>query len=220
MKKILEKNYKIVIALILGFMVIVSFLNAANDSLIYDEDAHIPAGYSYLTRHDIRLNPEHPPLLKDLSALPLLFIKPNFDITQDFWTKDNADDSQWNAGKNFLFRSGNDPDAIIFLSRLPIILLSLLLGIFIFKWTRELAGITAGIFALVLYAFDPNILGHNHFVTTDLGIAAFITFALYYFLRFIKEPIGKNIFLAGLFLGLVQLVKFSSVLLFPVFGLL
>ncbi|MFA7209763.1 MAG: glycosyltransferase family 39 protein [Parcubacteria group bacterium] len=220
MKKILEKNHRLIIALILGFMAIVSVLNANNDSLIYDEDAHIPAGYSYLTQHDIRLNPEHPPLLKDLSALPLLFIKPNFDTTQDFWTKDNADASQWNAGKNFLFGSGNDPDRIIFLSRLPMILLSLLLGIFIFKWTRELAGITAGIFALVLYAFDPNILGHNHFVTTDLGIAAFVTFSLYYFLRFIKEPTGKNIFLAGLFLGLVQLVKFSSVLLFPVFGLL
>lgn len=220
MQAFLEKNHKLIIIVILGFMAIVSVLNAEKDALIYDEDAHIPAGYSYLTQHDMRLNPEHPPLLKDLSALPLLFIRPNFDITQDFWTRDNADASQWNAGKNFLFASGNDPDSIIFLSRLPIILLSLILGFFIFKWTHELAGITAGLFALTLYAFDPNILGHNHFVTTDLGIAAFITFALYYFLRFIKEPTGKNILLAGLFLGLVQLAKFSSVLLFPVFGLL
>ncbi|MDP1884642.1 MAG: glycosyltransferase family 39 protein [Candidatus Moranbacteria bacterium] len=220
MQKFLEKNYRLIIIAILGFIAIVSVLNARNDSLIYDEDAHIPAGYSYLTQHDIRLNPEHPPLLKDLSALPLLFIRPNFDTTQDFWTTDNADNGQWNAGKNFLFGSGNDPDEIIFLSRLPIILLSLLLGLFIFKWTREMAGLTAGLFALTLYAFDPNILGHNHFVTTDLGIAAFTAFALYYFLRFIKEPTGKNILLAGLFLGLVQLVKFSSVLLFPVFGLL
>lgn len=220
MKKFLEKNYKIIILLILSFMTIVSILNADNDALIYDEDAHIPAGYSYLTQHDIRLNPEHPPLLKDLAALPLLFIQPKLDTTQDFWIKDDADASQWNAGKSFLFGSGNNPDQIIFWSRLPIVLLSLLLGLFIFKWTRELAGIIAGLFALTLYAFDPNILGHNHFVTTDLGIAAFIVFSLYYFLRFIKEPSAKNIWLAGLFLGLVQLVKFSSVLLFPVFGLL
>ena len=220
MQKIIEKNHKLIVGILLSFMLIVSAINATNDSLIYDEAAHIPAGYSYLIAHDMRLNPEHPPLLKDLSAIPLLFIQPKFDTNADFWTKDNADASQWNAGKNFLFASGNNADQIIFWSRIPIILISLLLGFFIFKWTRELAGITAGVFALTLYSFDPNILGHNHFVTTDIGIAAFIAFAFYYFLRFIKEPTGKNIFLAGLFLGLVQLVKFSSVLAFPIFGLI
>lgn len=220
MKKFLEKNHILIIFIILAFMTVVSVLNAENDSLIYDEEAHIPAGYSYLTQFDIRLNPEHPPLLKDLSALPLLFMQPKFDTTQDFWTKDDADASQWNAGKSFLFGSGNDPDQIIFWSRLPIILLSLILGLFIFKWAHKMAGITAGLFALTLYAFDPNILGHNHFVTTDLGIAAFITFAFYYYLKFIKEPTWKNVAIAGLFLGLVQLAKFSSVLTFPVFGLI
>jgi 4-amino-4-deoxy-L-arabinose transferase-like glycosyltransferase len=220
MKKFLEKNYLGVIIAILSFMTIVSILNAQNDSLIYDEDAHIPAGYSYLTQHDMRLNPEHPPFLKDLAGFPLLFLDLKFDTTKDFWTKDNADNSQWNAGKEFLFQSGNNPDQIILWSRLPIILLSLILGLFIFKWASELAGTLAGLFALTLYAFDPNILGHNHFVTTDLGIAAFLTFSFYYFLRFIKKPTWKNVFLAGIFLGLVQLVKFSSVLAFPIFGMI
>jgi hypothetical protein len=220
MQKFLEKHHIKIIILILAFVAIVSVLNAKNDALIYDESAHIPAGYSYLTQLDMRLNPEHPPLLKDLTAIPLLFIHPNFDITQNFWTTDNADASQWNAGKYFLFGAGNNADQIIFWSRLPIVLLSLVFGLFIFKWTREMAGITAGLFALTLYAFDPNILGHNHFVTTDLGIAAFMTFSFYYFLKFVKEPTWKNVFIGGIFLGLVQLVKFSSVLLFPVFGLI
>jgi 4-amino-4-deoxy-L-arabinose transferase-like glycosyltransferase len=220
MQKILEKNYRFFVFTILIFILGVSLFNAKNDSLIYDEAAHIPAGYSYLTQHDMRLNPEHPPLLKNLSAIPLLFFQPSFDTTADFWTKDNADASQWNAGKSFLFASGNNPDQIIFWSRLPIILISLALGLLIFKWTRELAGTAAGLFALILYAFDPNILGHNHFVTTDIGIATFTALAFYFFLRFIKEPTTKNILLAGLFLGLVQLVKFSSVLSFPVFILI
>src|SRR5262245_38589655 len=37
-----------------------------------DETAHLVAGYSYLITHDYRLNPEHPPLVKMLAALPLL----------------------------------------------------------------------------------------------------------------------------------------------------
>ncbi len=199
-------------------MLVVSLFNAWWDTAIYDETAHIPAGYSYLTQKDMRLNPEHPPLLKNLSAIPLLFMDLNFDTAQKFWTEDV--NGQWDAGRNFLWDSGNNPDMIIFWSRVPFIILSLLLGLFIFKWTKEIAGIWAGLFALVLYAFDPNILGHNHFVTTDLGIAAFMTFSFYYFIRFIKDPSWKNVFLFGTFLGLVQLAKFSSIMLFPIYGLI
>lgn len=218
MEDFIKRNYRWIIGAVLAAVAIVSILNAKNDSLIYDEDAHIPAGYSYLTQHDMRLNPEHPPLIKDLAALPLLSMHLNFDTSLPFWNKD-PDTAQWEAGKVLLFESGNNPDKIIFWSRIPIILLSLLLGLFIFKWTRELAGTAAGVFAFLLYAFDPNVLGHNHFVTTDLGIAAFVAFSFYYYFRFIKDPSWKNVFWAGLFLGLVQLAKFSSVLIFPVFFL-
>jgi hypothetical protein len=219
MKKFLEKHHIAFIVIVLTFMAIVSILNAKNDSPIYDELAHIPAGYSYLTQHDIRLNPEHPPLLKDLAAFPLLFMHLNFDTAQPFWNE-NPNDAQWNAGKYFLYQAGNNPEKIVFWSRLPIILLSLILGIFIFVWTRKLAGVTAGLLALVFYAFDPNILGHNHYVTTDLGIAAFFAFALYYFIKFLKNPSWKNVFFGGIFLGLLQLTKFSSVLIFPILGLM
>jgi hypothetical protein len=219
MKKFLEKNYLWLVSLIILFILIVSVINAKNDSPIYDEIAHIPAGYSYLTQHDMRLNPEHPPLIKDLSALPLVFMHLNFDTQKPFWNE-NPNDAQWNAGKYFLYQAGNNPEKIVFWSRLPIIFLSLILGIFIFVWARQLAGITAGIIALILYAFDPNILGHNHYVTTDLGIAAFFAFALYYFIKFLKNPSWKNVFFGGIFLGLLQLAKFSSVLIFPILGLI
>lgn len=219
MKVFFQRHYKKIIIFSLALTVFLSIMNARNDSMIYDEDAHIPAGYSYLKTFDMRLNPEHPPLLKDLSAIPLLFINPALDTTKDFWEQ-NPNDAQWNSGKSFLFNSGNDPDQIIFWSRLPIILIFVLLSLFIFFWTKEIAGIGAGLLAFTLFTFDPNILGHNHYVTTDLGIAAFITFVFYYFLKFLKNPNRKNVWLLGLFLALVQLTKFSSVLIFPVFGLI
>ena len=217
MQKFLEKNYKIIVGIILAFMLIVSVLNAWWDSAIFDETAHIPAGYSYLTRHDMRLNPEHPPLLKDLAALPLVFMHLGFDTTQKFWTTDI--NGQWEAGHNLFWQMNNDANQIIFWSRIPIVLLSLFFGLFIFKWGKELAGILGGLFALTLYAFDPNILGHNHFVTTDLGIAGFMLISFYYFLRFIKDPSWKNVAIGGFFLAIVQLTKFSSIMLLPVFAL-
>lgn len=219
MQYFLVKYHRFIILAVLAFTLSVSFLNARNDSLTYDEDAHIPAGYSYLKERDMRLNPEHPPLLKDLAALPLLAIDPVFDTQKPFWSE-NANDAQWNAGKYFLYGAGNNPDEIIFLSRLPFILIYLLLALFIFRWTRELSGIIGGLVAFFLFALDPNILGHNHLVTTDLGIAAFLVPAFYFFLKFVKNPSWKNTFLFGLVWGILQLVKFSSVLTLPVFGLM
>ncbi len=218
MFKKITKQAPVIIILILGFMLIVSTLNARNDSLIFDEDAHIPAGFSYVTQHDMRLNPEHPPMLKDLAGLMLLPLHLKFNTSKKFWT--TKINGQWEAGHDLFWQEGNNADLAIFWSRIPFILLSLLLGWFIFYWTKELAGTMAGLFALLLYAFDPNILGHNHFVTTDLGIAAFMTFSFYYFLRFIKKPSWKNVFLGGFFLGLVQLAKFSFITLFPIYGLI
>ena len=53
-----------------GLMIVLAIVSMRQESAIMDEVAHIPAGYSYLTQRDMRLNPEHPPLLKDLSAIP------------------------------------------------------------------------------------------------------------------------------------------------------
>lgn len=222
MENFLKKNYKLIVLFIMIFFVTVSVLNAKNDSATYDEVAHIPASYSYLTEHDMRLNPEHPPLIKNLSGLPLLFLDLKFDTTQKFWTEDFAEfweNGQWGAGKHLLYEAGNDPDQILFWARIPIILISVFLGLFLFKWGKELAGTLGGLFVLTLYAFDPNILGHNHYVTTDIGIATFLTLCFYYFIRFIKTPTWKNVLIGGIFLSLASLVKFSAILAFPIFGL-
>lgn len=65
----------IVAALCLIFSgLVVSF--ARSNSATFDETSHLPAGYSYLRWHDYRLNPEHPPFVKKLAALPLLWSEP------------------------------------------------------------------------------------------------------------------------------------------------
>jgi len=213
----LEKYQNCIVAGILLVMLAVSIGTALGDAAIMDEVAHIPSGYSYVRYGDYRLNPEHPPILKDLAGIPLQFLDLTFPTDDKFWTTDA--NGQWEAGWKFMYLPQNDTEKLIFWSRFPIILLSLILGFLIFKWARELFGAKAGLLALTLYAFDPNILGHNHYVTTDLGIAAFSVFAFYFFIRYLKNPGWKTIFWAGIFLGLAQLAKFSAVLLFPIFGI-
>jgi len=206
-------------AILLIIMVVLGFLSMKEESAIMDEVAHIPAGYSYLIKKDMRLNPEHPPLIKDLAAIPLYFIdKINFPEQIPAWqTKVNG---QWDFGFNFLYKSNNDADKIIFWSRIPMLLILLILGLYIFKWTKELFGPSSALFALFLYTFSPTFIAHGRYVTTDVGAAAGFFIATYYFVKFLQSPSKKNLFLAGIFFGIAQIIKFSLFLLIFYFAVL
>lgn len=210
-------------SLIAGILLIIVFLlcvfSMKDDSATMDEVAHLPAGYSYLTQKDMRLNPEHPPLIKDLSAIPLLFIQGiNFPSEIKDWKEDI--NGQWGFGYYFLYQAGNPVDQMIFWGRIPMILILILLGFYIFKWARELFGNKAGLLSLFLFSFSPTFLTHGRLVTTDVGAAAGIFIATYYFIKFLKNSSRKNLIFAGLALGFAQLLKFSVILLFPFFGIL
>jgi len=212
---------------ILLFMVFLfCVFSMKDDSVTMDEVAHLPAGYSYLTQKDMRLNPEHPPLMKDLAAIPLLFIKNlpagrqgiNFPKDIKSWQEDV--NGQWDFGFNFLYQSGNPVDKMIFWGRIPMILILILLGFYIFKWTKELFGQKTALLALFLFSFSPTFLAHGRLVTTDVGAATGVFIASYYFLKALKNPSKRNIIFAGIAFGLAELCKFSVILLLPFFGLL
>lgn len=70
-------------------------------------------------------------------------------------------------------------------ARYPTMLASLVLAWLVFRWSRELYGALAGLLALFLYVFDPNLLAHSRYVTTDLYCVLTITLSLYTFWRFL-----------------------------------
>ncbi len=204
-------NIGILIAIIAGSALLM--LNAAyTDSAIFDETAHIVAGYTYLKHLDYRFNPEHPPLVKIIAAIPLIFQKINFPTDKDYW---NGLNEQWAAGNQFLYESGNNADKIIFSSRIGPVLLTLLLILFIYFWAQKLIGRWWALFPTFLFAFSPLVLAHGHYVTTDIGASLGIFICIYAFINFLYDQSSKNLFMAGLAFGLAQAIKFSSVLLIP-----
>ena len=206
----------IIAGILLTVMFFLAVFSMKEDSVTMDEVAHLPAGYSYLTQKDIRLNPEHPPLLKDLAAAPLLFIKEiNFPSEIKDWTENI--NGQWGFGYHFLYHDGNPADEMIFLGRFPIILILILLGFFIFKWAREIFGNGVALLALFLFSFSPTFISHGRLVTTDVGAAAGIFIASYYFIKALQKPTKKNIIFSGVSFGLAELCKFSVILLIPFF---
>ncbi len=211
MINLIKHHYKIIVVALLVIMLAVEITGAMQKSQIIDEAPHIAAGYSYLTTNDFTLNPEHPPLIKMLSAFPLLFM--NLDPIEENpgWQRNE----QWSAGQYLLYNNRIDHFWLLFWARLPIMLLSILLGLIIFKWSKDLFGPLGGLIALLFYAFDPTVIAHSRWITTDLGIAAFMIAALYFFSRFMRKPTLLRAVIFSLVFGLALVAKFSAVILIP-----
>src|SRR5215831_9119602 len=195
-----------VFALLLSFW-LQMFFALPKLSATTDEVAHLPAGYTYWTTHDFRLNPEHPPLVKLIAALPLLAIKPRLDLSWPEW----KNRQQYTFGYGFLYT--NDADRLLFWGRLPLTLLATLGGVVVFLWARDMFGYPSGLFALGLFAFSPNLLAHSMLVTTDVPVAVFITLTLYLFWCQAKHPSTAISIAIGLATGAAMACKFSGAIL-------
>jgi Dolichyl-phosphate-mannose-protein mannosyltransferase len=101
--------------------------------------------------------------------------------------------------------------------RYATIALSLLLALYVLKWSYELYGRNGALLSLSLYIFDPNLLAHGQLVTADLPAALMTTMALYHFWQFLKLGGKRRALLAAVTLGLSQLAKYSCIYLYPLF---
>lgn len=218
MKNFFENYAPAIVVILLGLMLALGLASMYTDSGIVDEVAHIPAGYSYLKFGDYRLNPEHPPLLKDLAGLPLLFMNLRFPVNIPAWTTEP--NGQWETGWHFIYHIGNNADQVLFWARFPILILAIIFGYVLYRFCRKRYGTNVALLVLFFYALSPNILAHSRFVTTDLGIAAFMFFSFYAFFNFLERPTWKRLWIATLFFALMQLAKFSAVIMYPFYGLL
>jgi len=220
------KKINILATMLLMLFGVLAATSMWDDNANYDERIHLPAGYSYVTQQDMRLNPEHPPLVKDLAALPLLFMKINFPFQSWGWNTSLKTDSSrtpaWQTdvgfGNDLLYYSGNDAQNMMRYGRIPIILIGILLGFYIFRFTKELWGDLAGLIALTFYSFSPTFLAHTRLVTTDAAAAAAFFISFYYLYKWLKVPTRRNLWVLGIILGFSFLTKFSTFLLIPIFG--
>jgi len=145
---------------------------ALGETQTWDEGIHIWSGYAYLTRGDYSWNTEHPPLVKLVSAIPLLRLGLAAPPSVG-----RPEPNEVTAGREFLYANRRDADTILISARSANILLTLLFLAAVAWWTRRRWGWAAGILAAALCAFDPNLIAHGRYVTTDYPLTAFFFFA-------------------------------------------
>jgi 4-amino-4-deoxy-L-arabinose transferase-like glycosyltransferase len=189
-------------------------LGSPANSAAFDEEYHLGAGYAYLRTGDPRLSTEHPPLINVWNALPLTFLDPKLPLDSEAWQTAHADD----FGDQFLWQANVDRAIpIVLLGRLPILFLGLLLGVIILRFAADLFGANAGLLALTLFAFDPNLIAQSRLSTTDLGLALTMTFAVWRMWAWLKRPSRRNLIILGIATGLAVTTKFTGLLLAPMF---
>ena len=184
------------------------------ESLTFDEGDHMFAGYMMWKAGDYGLNPEHPPLAKLLATVPLL--------ADHLWVPPPMPGQFFKAeaylnGRDWLARNDGDRQHLVFEMRASAELLALGLCLFVFLAAREWFGDTAGLIALALVVFDPNVLAHSALVTTDIGVSCFFVAAIWTFYRFATRPSLIRLLLVGLATGLLLATKHSGILIGPMF---
>ncbi|WP_340384895.1 glycosyltransferase family 39 protein [Streptomyces sp. SS7] len=174
-----------------------------------DEPVYVATAAGYLHEHRIRYNPEHPPLGKLVVAAGVALADPHVDP--------RFSGDQTAAGRHLLYESGNDPWRLMLWARLPVIVLTLLFGLVVFAFARDLAGPVPALAALALYAFSPDVIAHGSLATLDVPAAGFLLTAAWLLWR--AHRTGRTrlyLPLAGAALGAALATRMSALPAVPV----
>ncbi len=186
--------------------------SAWRHSPTWDEAGHLPAGVSHLKFSRFDLYRVNPPLVRTLAALPVLCADPEFDWR--VWSTDPTKRPEFDIGFRFIRDNGTDCFRLFAVARWALIPFGILGGVVCYCWARDLYGDSAGLLALVLWCFSPNILAHGALMTPDAGAAALGLSANYIFWKWLKAPGWRLALGAGLLLGLAELTKTTWVVLY------
>lgn len=179
-----QRVWPVVAAVLLFFFLALD--SAVGDSPTMDEQNHIARGLAFLRTGDPRLSLEHPPLINGLSALPLLTM-PELRLPTDHPSWERRE-GWYEFADLFLWQYNHDVERIVFLARLPIVFLLIGLALAGYRWADHLWRGAAGPVALTLLLFEPNLLAHGRYATTDLGGTLFTFLATALLWRLWQEP--------------------------------
>jgi len=197
------------VALLLAIMAAELALSARRESQTFDEACHTFAGYRYWKNSDFGINPEHPPFVKLLAAIPLL----GLPLQAPPIPNDNFKVVEYGAGREFLY--GNDANLVLRRARMAAAVLTIALGLTVFAVAYSMWGAGPAFLALILLVFDPNVLAHGALVTTDIGATLGLFLGVGSFYWYLKKRSAWRLIGAGLAAGFCISAKHSGVLLFP-----
>lgn len=200
---------------LLGVMSLQMLAVISRKSITADEIVMIPAGYYHLVAGYFQLVDDHPPLSKILAAIPLLFIQPAETQPRDILAPPQSGNADGAYQERFWEDNRASFETISFWTRVPMIALTVALGILIFIFARELFGARAAVLAVVLFSLEPTVLAHGRVVQTDMPAAFGYLLVCFMLHRYLRARTWQRAGALGAACGLAFLAKFSMLIIGP-----
>lgn len=191
--------------LLLGYAAIRQSPNA-------NEPGHLAAGVSNWQLGRFELYRVNPPLIRMTGALPVILAGAKTDW--DAFDESPGARPIFTIGPDFFKANGERIFWLMTLARWACIPFSLIGGLVCFFWARSLYGEGAGLLALTLWCFSPNILAHGAFITPDAGATGMAVAATWLYWRWLKKSTWGRAIVAGCLLGIAELTKSTLILFF------
>jgi 4-amino-4-deoxy-L-arabinose transferase-like glycosyltransferase len=192
--------------------VALGLVQAWRDAPTYDESYHLAAGVTGLTRHQLRITPEHPPLPGLLAALPALAGHPVI-----------PDGRNWRSGysegyaREFVAaqsRAGK-LQSVMFLGRLLPLAEGVAVALLAYALAKRLFGRAAGLLAATVWLTLPFTLGLSHLNGVDVPFALTTLILGLGLLRYVRGPTTRTAILVGLACGVGLTVSLTAFVLVP-----
>lgn len=155
---------------------------AAVKSSTFDEPIHIFQGVLYWQHDELRPLTYNPPLVNASIGLPIhLALHPDLPLDDPLWPTE-----YWlEMSQAFLWDANANGLQILWVGRVAVMLLAVLTAAVVYRWAGQLwRRRLAGLLALILLTFDPNVLAHSGLATTDAGNTFYIVVAAYLVWRY------------------------------------
>ena len=203
-------------AALLAVMSLQMFAVISRKSITVDEIVLIPSAYYHLAAGNFQLVNEHPPLAKIAAGIPLLFIQPNEVKPEQIHGDPGSIPEKWSYAESFWENNPYRFANLSFWPRVPMILLSVILGLVIFRFARELFGGFAAVLAIALFVLEPTVLAHGRVVQTDVPATLGYLLLFITLYRYAHKPSFKYAIWVGAAAGFALLAKFSMLLAGPI----
>ncbi|MCC6933700.1 MAG: glycosyltransferase family 39 protein [Deltaproteobacteria bacterium] len=200
----------------IAFHVGLVFDQARRQSATYDEPVYASSGYAFIVDSHKQFLIDHPPAIKILlgaswlgAGLPPLETVPGYKR-----------DLIWTFAPALLYGDPTLTPTLLLRARSVVLLLSVLLACGVWLLAQHFFGKAAGILALAIYCFDPQVVALAGLATLDMPSTALIFIALALSVAALNNKRPWFLFGAGLAVGLALASKVTAVIILPVLCLL
>lgn len=198
------------VAALLAVHVALAVWGVLRNSVTFDENFHLPAGVMIAARGELRISAVNPPLVKGLCGAAALAAGARLPSAEAL-----RDGEQGVVGESFMRMNADRYQRVFVAARLVIVLLSLMLGLLVWRVARRLHGPRGGALALGFYAFMPEALAHAGLATMDLATGLSWLASVYAFWMFARSGRWGWWWLAAGAVSFAFLVRFTALLLGP-----